>query len=127
MKTWERLVASMLASGLKPDLRAVAGYYGCTYDTLQNRFRAIKKAAEGVKAEHTDEDGKEVTPMPGSAKATPRKPKTPKKDQLESKCMFLPEPRISLLTVCSGRQRACLEEDTKEDVYQEDHGQAREE
>ena len=64
------------------DLHAVAGYYGCTYDTLQNRFRKIKKDAEALKGEHKDEEGNEVAPI---AKATPRKQKTPKKDQLESK------------------------------------------
>lgn len=85
VETWERLVASMFASGYKPDLNAVAGYYGCTYDTLQNRFRPIKKDAEALKAEHKDEDGKQIIPVPVNSKATPRKPRTPKKDTLDSK------------------------------------------
>lgn len=78
-------MASIIASRVKLDLKTVAGYYGTTYNTLENRFRKIKKDAESLKAEHTDEDGNEAVPNPSPSKATPRKPKTPKKDQLDSK------------------------------------------
>ena len=66
------------------DLKAMAKYYGTTYDTLQNRMRKTKKIAEEMKANVKDGDGGEATPSKTVPK-TPRKAKTPKKDPLESK------------------------------------------
>ncbi|KAK3710626.1 hypothetical protein LTR37_010254 [Vermiconidia calcicola] len=86
-ETWQRVVASILATGVKIDLRAVATYYGTTYDTLENRFRKLKKDAADLKAEVDGGDRGEVA-VPSrtkSAPTTPRKPKTPKKGPLESK------------------------------------------
>ena len=58
------------------DLKTIATYYGTTYDTLENRFRKIKKDADILKAEV---DGGDRVPT------TPRKSKTPKKDTLSCK------------------------------------------
>ncbi|KAK1091062.1 hypothetical protein LTR48_007063 [Friedmanniomyces endolithicus] len=85
-ETWQRVVASMIATGAKPDLKAMAIAYGCTYDTLENRFRAIKKLAITLKQEiDSGERGEVVAPArTKSAPNTPRKPKTPKKDPLSA-------------------------------------------
>ncbi|KAK3717746.1 hypothetical protein LTR37_005517 [Vermiconidia calcicola] len=85
-ETWQRVVASILATGVKIDLRAVATYYGTTYDTLENRFRKLKKDAADLKTEVDGGDRGEVA-VPSrtkSAPTTPRKPKTPKKEPLET-------------------------------------------
>ena len=37
-ETWERMVAALIASGVKLDLKKVAKYYDTTYHTLENRF-----------------------------------------------------------------------------------------
>ncbi|KAK0251483.1 hypothetical protein B0A54_15514 [Friedmanniomyces endolithicus] len=85
-ETWQRVVASMIATGAKPDLKAMAIAYGCTYDTLENRFRNIKKLAITLKQEiDSGERGEVVAPARAkSAPNTPRKPKTPKKDPLSA-------------------------------------------
>ena len=109
VETWQRLVSSILATGYKvskclpsnlktvtdgydskPDLKTTAIYFGTTYDTLENRFRKLKKEAETLKAEvERGERGELTVPSrPKSAPTTPRKPKTPKKEPLES--MFVP-------------------------------------
>jgi len=69
--------------------------YGCTYDTLENRFRAIKKLAITLKQEiDSGERGEVVAPAPTkSAPNTPRKPKTPKKDPL-SGAYSIPDARV---------------------------------
>jgi len=128
-ETWQRVVASMIATGAKvrshppslpshhfqndsvpvsatgiiphhgssiftnpsqPDLKAMAIAYGCTYDTLENRFRNIKKLAITLKQEiDSGERGEVVAPARAkSAPNTPRKPKTPKKDPLSGMYSF---------------------------------------
>lgn len=121
-ETWQRLVSSMLATGYKPDLRATATYFGTTYDTLENRFRKLKKEAEVLKSEVDRGDRVEIiTPSrTKSTPSTPRKPKTPKKDPLE--CKSIVAYRVidrSLLIAFSCCQRKSHEEDSKqEDNYQ---------
>ena len=110
-ETWERIVASIIASGVKVcsrvlpclrscppvnfcdiqlDLGSIAKYYGTTYHTLENRFRKTRKDAKVLEAEvNSGERGDEGTPTrTKSAPATPRKAKTPKKDPLESRSRF---------------------------------------
>ncbi|KAK5733931.1 hypothetical protein LTR17_009338 [Elasticomyces elasticus] len=85
-ETWQRVVASMLATGIKVDLKATATAYGCTYDTLENRFRKLKKLAATLKEEVDNGERGDVA-VPArvkSAPATPRKPKTPKKDPMSA-------------------------------------------
>lgn len=91
VETWQRVVAALLATGIKPDLKQTATFFGTTYDTLENRFRKIKKDAQVLKDEVNSGQRGEVT-APSRARSapnTPRKPKTPKKDALGSKT-FLP-------------------------------------
>ena len=73
--------------GQKPDLRTTATYFGTTYDTLENRFRKLKKEADTLKSEvDSGQRGEIATPSrTKSAPATPRKPKSPKKEPLECK------------------------------------------
>ena len=68
-------------------MKEIARYFGTTYDTLENRFRKIKKLAAELKKEVDDGDRKEVVPARKSNPSTPRKPKTPKKEALN--CMSL--------------------------------------
>ncbi|KAK5166114.1 uncharacterized protein LTR77_008375 [Saxophila tyrrhenica] len=69
---WQRLVASIYATGVKIDLRAAAAYYGTTYDTLENRLRKIKKDAEALKSEA--DPNAVVTPSRSKSTAsTPKK------------------------------------------------------
>ncbi|KAK4961006.1 hypothetical protein LTR10_001495 [Elasticomyces elasticus] len=85
-ETWQRVVASMLATGIKVDLKATATAYGCTYDTLENRFRKLKKLAATLKEEVDNGERGDVA-VPArvkSAPVTPRKPKTLKKDPLSA-------------------------------------------
>jgi hypothetical protein len=75
-----RILTCLLRSQI--DIRAIAHYYGTTYDTLENRFRPLKKMAAQLKADASDD-------MRSTKPATPRKPKTqmPKKgDVLASMC-----------------------------------------
>lgn len=68
------------------DLKQTATYFGTTYDTLENRFRKIKKEAATLKDE-VDKGDRSEMPTPSrtkSAPSTPRKPKTPKKDALST-------------------------------------------
>ncbi|KAF2766756.1 hypothetical protein EJ03DRAFT_353651 [Teratosphaeria nubilosa] len=83
-ETWERLVASIIATGVKIDLRATATYFGTTYDTLENRFRKIKKESAVLKQE-VESGARGLVEAPRKANpSTPRKPKTPKKDALST-------------------------------------------
>lgn len=53
---------------------------GATYDAIEGRFRIIKKQAQKLKEEV--ENGRPIAPPRGanrSADTTPRKPKTPRK------------------------------------------------
>jgi len=63
----------------------MAKYYGTTYDTLENRFRKIKALSKVLKAEVDSGERGEVVKPSRSALSTPRKPKTSKKDALNSK------------------------------------------
>ncbi|KAK5121934.1 hypothetical protein LTR85_004506 [Meristemomyces frigidus] len=83
-ETWQRVVAAIIATGVKLDLKAIATYYGTTYDTLENRFRKIKKDAAVLKDEIESGKRGEAPPRGKSAPTTPRKPKTPKKEALNS-------------------------------------------
>ncbi|GAB7362081.1 hypothetical protein MBLNU230_g2115t1 [Neophaeotheca triangularis] len=84
-ETWQRLIAAIYASGAKPNLKLVAQYYGTTYNTLENKFRGIKKLGEELKEEVDSGQRGEISPIrKKSAPSTPRKPKTPKKDPLAS-------------------------------------------
>ncbi|KAK4548441.1 hypothetical protein LTR36_009351 [Oleoguttula mirabilis] len=89
-ETWQRVVAAIIASGVKLDLKAIATYVnpldstGPLNDTLENRFRKIKKDAVVLKAEVETGKRGEVAPRGKSAPTTPRKPKTPKKGALSS-------------------------------------------
>jgi hypothetical protein len=69
----------------QPDLRGAAGYFGTTYDTLENRFRKLKKDAEAMQAEK----GEGVAPTP--------KKNTKKKDPLESTSILHWLSRMQLL------------------------------
>ena len=71
---------------MKVDLRSAAAYFGTTYDTLENRFRKLKKDATTLKAEVDGGERVEITTpsRTKSTSATPRKPKTLKKGLLES-------------------------------------------
>ncbi|TKA67838.1 hypothetical protein B0A55_09130 [Friedmanniomyces simplex] len=85
-ETWQRVVASIIATGVKLDLKAMATAYGCTYDTLENRFRKIKKLAATLKEEVDNGERGDIA-VPArikSAPSTPRKPKTPRKDPLSA-------------------------------------------
>ncbi|QIW98483.1 hypothetical protein AMS68_004001 [Peltaster fructicola] len=77
-ETWQRLVASIIASGVKLDLRVVALHFGTTYDTLENRFRKIKKDAAVQKQEIESGVRGEVASVRKSNASTPRKPRSPK-------------------------------------------------
>ena len=79
----------MLTSG-KPDLKSTAKYFGTTYDTLENRFRKLKKDAETLKAEVDGEQRGEVTTPSRikSAPSTPAKAKTPKNQPLNGMFML---------------------------------------
>ncbi|EMC97331.1 hypothetical protein BAUCODRAFT_23648 [Baudoinia panamericana UAMH 10762] len=91
-ETWQRVVAAIIASGIKGsdslqiDLKVTATYYGTTYDTLENRFRKLKKDAAELKKEvESGQRGEVAVPArTKSAPTTPRKPKTPKKDALSA-------------------------------------------
>ncbi|KAI7281225.1 hypothetical protein KC345_g4235 [Hortaea werneckii] len=78
--TWQRVVAAIVATGVKIDLKSTAMYYGTTYDTLENRFRKIKKLSAELKEEVDNGERGEVKAKP----ATPRKPRTPKNHALSS-------------------------------------------
>ncbi|KAK3117535.1 hypothetical protein LTR53_000961 [Teratosphaeriaceae sp. CCFEE 6253] len=85
-ETWQRIVASIVASGVKLDIAKMARYYGTTYDTLENRFRQsgqIKKLAAVMKEEVDGGERGEIKSN-RSAPVTPRKIKTPKKDALSN-------------------------------------------
>ena len=99
VETWKRLVASIVATGVKVgsficicyseltrivqiDLNETAKHFGTTYSTLENRFRPIKKDAAAMQGDKTGNDG-ETTPRTKAGPATPRS-KTPKKDVLHS-------------------------------------------
>lgn len=92
VETWQRVVAALLATGIKPDLKQTATFFGTTYDTLENRFRKIKKDAQVLKDEVNSGQRGEVTApsRARSAPSTPRKAKTPKKDALGSKTILPP-------------------------------------
>lgn len=84
-----RLLAAMVAAqDMKLDYRKIASMYGngATYDSIEGRFRIIKKEAAALKAEVDNGDRPEA-PTRGavSANITPRKPKsathTPKKEK----------------------------------------------
>ncbi|SMR59766.1 unnamed protein product [Zymoseptoria tritici ST99CH_3D1] len=81
-EAWERAVACLIATGAKIDYRAAALHFGCTYDTLENRFRKTKKLALELKGEVERGERDATAGGRKSAPATPRKPKTPKKDAL---------------------------------------------
>lgn len=68
------------------DLKQTAAYFGTTYDTLENRFRKIKKEATTLKDEidNGERSGVTTPSRTKSASSTPRKPKTPKKDPLST-------------------------------------------
>lgn len=103
-ETWQRVVASIIATGIKVrniassinhmslltvfqiDYRQVALHFDTTYDTIENRFRKIKKEAAVLKEEVERGDRGDNAGGRKSAPATPRKPKTPKKDPLSSEC-----------------------------------------
>ncbi|TKA73010.1 hypothetical protein B0A55_05215 [Friedmanniomyces simplex] len=84
-ETWQRVVASIIATGVKLDLKAMATAYGCTYDTLENRFRKIKKLAATLKEEVDSGERGDVALWPIS-KASPSKKGGSgiKKEQVES-------------------------------------------
>lgn len=68
--------------------------YGTTYDTIQNRYRKIRKEADALKAEVESGERTEVaTPRKGArgaaAAATPRS-KSKAKDALGSKSFHFP-------------------------------------
>lgn len=55
------------------DLKATAKYYGTTYDTLENRFRQLKKDAKVLQQEVDSGKRGDVTPVTTPRKKTPRK------------------------------------------------------
>ncbi|KAK3673548.1 hypothetical protein LTR78_006452 [Recurvomyces mirabilis] len=86
VETRQRVVASIVATGVKINLSEAAKYYGTTYNTFENKFRHIKKQANELKAAADNgETGDVPTPTrTKSVPSTPRKPKTPRKDPLSS-------------------------------------------
>jgi hypothetical protein len=66
------------------DYRSIALHFGCTYDTIENRLRKTKKLAAEIKGEVERGERDDTSGGRKSAPATPRKPKTPKKDALAS-------------------------------------------
>ncbi|KAL2041775.1 hypothetical protein N7G274_005559 [Stereocaulon virgatum] len=89
-----RLLAAMVAAqDMKLDYRKIATMYGkgATYDSIEGRFRIIKKEAAVLKSE-IDTGARPEAPArgkdPNSTTSTPKKPKnttsTPKKDKTVS-------------------------------------------
>jgi len=73
----------------------MAIYFGTTYDTLENRFRKIKKEAATLKEEVDSGQRGEVKPKP----STPRKPKaTPTKEALKG-LLLLCNPSFTLMLI----------------------------
>lgn len=105
----------------KVDLRATATFFGTTYDTLENRFRKLKKDSATLQAEVGGGERAEVTPTrTKSTPSTPRKPKTPKKEPLASRSIsYLHTHQNYMLTICS----CCERESHKEDSEQEESSQ----
>ncbi|EME81738.1 uncharacterized protein MYCFIDRAFT_87101 [Pseudocercospora fijiensis CIRAD86] len=77
-ETWQRVVAAIIATGVKVDLKQTALYFGTTYDTLENRFRKIKKESEVLKNEVSNGERSQISTP---SRSTPKKP-SPKKDAL---------------------------------------------
>ncbi|TKA77588.1 hypothetical protein B0A49_01741 [Cryomyces minteri] len=80
-ESFTRLLAAMVAATpeMKLDYRKIASYYGegATYDSVEGRFRVIKKEAQQLKAEI--EGGVRAEAPPRGTTKSPRKPRTPKK------------------------------------------------
>ena len=74
---------------------------GTTYDTLENRFRPLKKLAEELKTGvNTGERSEMRTPSrTKSASSPPRKPKTPQQDPLGSEYHPWLSAQVDLLTM----------------------------
>ncbi|KAF2208432.1 hypothetical protein CERZMDRAFT_101499 [Cercospora zeae-maydis SCOH1-5] len=85
-ETWQRVVAAILATGIKIDYKQVALHFGTTYDTIENRFRKIKKEAAVLKAEAENGERGEIAAARKSAASTPKKTprNTPKTDVLST-------------------------------------------
>ncbi|KAF6231282.1 hypothetical protein HO173_010425 [Letharia columbiana] len=79
-EAFTRLLAAMVAAqDMKLDYRKIASMYGngATYDSIEGRFRIIKKEAVALKAE-VDSGERPEAPARGtvSATVTPKKPKS---------------------------------------------------
>ncbi|CZT21594.1 uncharacterized protein RCC_07458 [Ramularia collo-cygni] len=112
-ETWQRVVASIIATGIKIDYRQVALHFDTTYDTIENRFRKIKKEAAVLKEEVERGDRGENAGGRKSAPATPRKPKTPKKDPLST----VENGRVAKVTPKSAAKRTVKQEVLEEDAF----------
>ncbi|KAF7189215.1 hypothetical protein HII31_09368 [Pseudocercospora fuligena] len=94
-ETWQRVIAAIIATVVKVDasvssivykiltqyqvdLKQTALYFGTTYDTLENRFRKIKKESEILKKEVSSGERAEISTP---SRSTPKK-SSPKKDAL---------------------------------------------
>ncbi|KAG7010096.1 hypothetical protein G7Y79_00001g003680 [Physcia stellaris] len=87
VETYKRLIAAMLAAqGHKPDYRKIATYFGdnTTYDSIEGRFRPLRKLAETLKEEvesstRTSTNNTTSTSFTSNASdATPKKPRAKK-------------------------------------------------
>ncbi|GIZ47911.1 hypothetical protein CKM354_001098800 [Cercospora kikuchii] len=101
-ETWQRVVAAIIATGVKIDYKQVALHFGTTYDTIENRFRKIKKEAAVLKAEVESGERGEITPARKSAASSPKKTprNTPRKDALAN----VTNGRIAKTPTPSGRK-----------------------
>ncbi|KAI5364943.1 hypothetical protein Slin15195_G044810 [Septoria linicola] len=114
-ETWQRVVAAIIATGVKIDYKQVALHFGTTYDTIENRFRKIKKEAIVLKEEVETGERGQSTPVRKSAtfgtpKKTPRD--TPKKDPLST----VTNARVSKTPTPKNRKSAIKQEAIESDL-----------
>jgi hypothetical protein len=107
VEVWQRLVAAIIASGVKVsifcifpsstraskadnnpkvDVSSVATHFGTTYDTIENRLRPVKKQAKELKEAVSNGTQDKVV----STRKSPTKPKTPRKaaTSFDGKCLL---------------------------------------
>ncbi|KAK4501702.1 hypothetical protein PRZ48_007511 [Zasmidium cellare] len=128
--TWQRVIAAILATGVKVciapafmfdiklitcqvDLKQTAMYFGTTYDTLENRFRKIKKESATLKEEVERGERGEIAPTrTKSNPATPRKA-TPKKQALSA----VTNGRVAKTTPSKNRKAGSIKREMSDDGF----------
>ena len=93
------------------DLKQTALYFGTTYDTLENRFRKIKKESEILKKEVASGERSEISTP---SRSTPKKT-SPKKDALASKRCLQHCSRRSLISLRC-HERPCDQVNSEEEI-----------